>query len=155
MPDSTYFGATLTNLGPLVTPFTSAPSCTESTNLAIATKASDGLHIFGVPDCNVTLSAAGCFPDGSKVDELFDSPKTDLINTLVYHSPGIECPSGWTTAGSIVGPSGWDSASGVFTRPHFPYYNDGRDIFPQNIGPVDQYVGALEPSETLAWCCPR
>lgn len=155
MPNSTYFGATLTNLGPLVTQFTPAPSCSEPSNLAVATQASDGLRLFGFPECNLTASAAGCFPDGSKIDELWNPTVTDFINTLVYHSPGIACLSGWTTAGSIVGPSGWDSAAGFFTRRHFPYRGNGSNTLPDELRAFDQYVGALDPSETLVHCCPR
>lgn len=160
MPDSTFFGATLTNLGPVVTPFTPAPSCTDMTQVMVAIQTSESLLLIGSPDCGPPPPQAGCRPYGSEWDELYNGTESQLQFTLAYNSPGLACPTGWTTAGTIVGPSGWASADGAFTKlPHFPYEQNDDDEddspFGNFVMPIDQYVRALEPSETMAWCCPR
>ena len=152
MPSSTFFEATFTNFGPVVTPFTPAPSCTELT-LGIGHQSSDFFDPIALFECN-KRTYAGCLPYGSKVDQNFADSEWDGTFTLQYYSPGLVCPSGWATVGSIVGPYGWESASGIFTKEHFPYVE-----FPylghDSIGIQDEYVAVLDPSETMVWCCPR
>ena len=163
MPDSTFFGATLTNLGPVMSTFTPAPSCTDMTQVVVAVQTSETLLHRGAPECHSPPSQAGCRPHGSDWDELYSETEVRIKPTLPYYSPGLACPTGWTTAGTIVGPSGWSSADGAFTKlSHFPYEQDDDDEgvaynphYGNHMEPIDQYVRALEPSETMVWCCPR
>lgn len=154
MPSSTVWGAELTNLGSLVTTFTPAPSCTGISNLAVAVQNPDTLVLAGYLGCDAP-KVTGCAPHASNLLDLYSTAKNKAGAHLAYYSPGLVCPSGWTTAGSIVGPSGWSSASGAYTQSHFPYPDRFPGDIPQRLNPLDQYVTALEESETLAWCCPR
>jgi hypothetical protein len=71
----------------------------------------------------------------------------------IYYSPGLFCPSGWATVGiaardgsSSLSQSGLMTATqSVTTSKQEPYFD-----WPQTL-----LASILEPSETMALCCPR
>lgn len=170
MPTATrYFDRPVTNFGPLTTTFTAPSSC--------ATQAHPNLQWYYHPRNN-TAGAAGisggqcfgvryddCLPSGTAFDDAFNTIYPD--GYMQYFSPGLHCPSGWTTAGTVPGsgakPTGGlhavpSGASGIFTEDPWPFAAKsnasgfGRVAFlPQ----VKAFPGILEENETLAWCCPR
>ncbi|KAJ5112988.1 hypothetical protein N7456_001522 [Penicillium angulare] len=132
-----------TNAGPLTTTFTPASTCTNSVYVG---KISPELFLGPPVDCT-TYDTSGCTPSGTTTN-------TGSSTTLglyppweaPYFSPGIHCPSGWTTVGAAVrGANDTMSSSGIMSM---------------SMGLEDYEIGAfmlasiLEPSETLALCCP-
>lgn len=152
------YGYSVTNVGPLTTRFTPAPSCaTATSNVFFETMLGDSRELFGFPHCSAA-TREGCLPSGKEIDslarQLFANPHN---GNLIYYSPGLRCPSGWTTVGKITG--GGDGkprtdATGVFSQSAMPTGDPGGG--PANSYPrVLAYIDALAPSETLAWCCPK
>lgn len=150
MPSATaVFNRTLTNLGPLTTTFTPAPSCT-----ALASQSSAG-YIFarggygnGLAPANGPNFAYGsvactpqdlatCYPNGRERQSILAS---GYEFTQAYNSPGYHCPDGWAAvasatladmSGSRAVPSGYDAYATGFA------------------------VSALASGETMTLCCPR
>lgn len=154
---SLYAYETWTNLGPLTTTFTPAPACTASpTNLVleVITAPNDPYDIpngFNV-ECP-KRGNTGCYPSGEQRQKIFETA-SGLASTVVYHSPGLYCPSGWTTAGTKVpGTTG----QGLFA-PNV-YTTRYEEWGPEN-GMTGNYFAEgvdflLGPRETLVVCCPR
>jgi len=157
MPTATeYLGYSLINLGPLTTTFTAAPSCATSLDykwIASQRKGDSEAQIYGYPTCGAP-KFEGCIPNGKEWDSsLAKLSATPHNGNVLYRSPGIHCPSGWTTAGSIVGGgASGRSASGVFTRFQS---DDDPDEGVRHVSVIEAFVKPLGESETLAWCCPR
>ena len=64
-----------------------------------------------------------------------------------YFSPGIACPSDWTTAGVATKDSaGSLTSSGIFT-PLVPFF--APDLYPPNV-----FIEAMAPDQTAVLCCP-
>jgi hypothetical protein len=70
-----------------------------------------------------------------------------------YFSPGVACPKGWTTAGTLAhgDKTGSVEKTGVFTQPPFPFPTPVDYL----MTPEEIWLNVLEPSETFAYCCPR
>ncbi|KAM0401372.1 hypothetical protein ACHAQC_002058 [Fusarium culmorum] len=124
MPTATeFFGIAITNFGPLTTTYTPPPSCTTATtdHLIYAIENVTGPY-HGAPSCEHNL-VQDCIPDGSSYDTLADK----IVNPWAYgffnyHSPGIYCPKGWTTA-AVLGhgdKTGSELRSGAFTNTQAP-----------------------------------
>lgn len=156
MPTATeFFGIAITNFGPLTTTYTPPPSCTTATtdHLIYAIENVTGPY-HGAPSCEHNL-VQDCIPDGSSYDTLADK----IVNPWAYgffnyHSPGIYCPKGWTTA-AVLGhgdKTGSELRSGAFTNTQAP---SSTFTGPSIIQPDKVWLSVLEPSETLAFCCPR
>ncbi|GJN66411.1 hypothetical protein VFPFJ_01493 [Purpureocillium lilacinum] len=156
MPTATeYLGYSLINLGPLTTTFTAAPSCATSLDykwIASQRKGDSEAQIYGYPTCGAP-KFEGCIPNGKGWDSsLAKLSATPHNGNVLYRSPGIHCPSGWTTAGSIVGGgASGRSASGVFTKFQS---DDDPDEGVRHVSVIEAFVKPLGESETLAWCCP-
>ncbi|CAG1998620.1 unnamed protein product [Fusarium graminearum] len=155
MPTATeFFGIAITNFGPLTTTYTPPPSCTTATtdHLIYAIENVTGPY-HGAPSCEHNL-VQDCIPDGSSYDTLADK----IVNPWAYgffnyHSPGIYCPKGWTTA-AVLGhgdKTGSELRSGAFTNTQAP---SSTFTGPSIIQPDKVWLSVLEPSETLAFCCP-
>jgi hypothetical protein len=155
MPTATTFsGYSLTNNGALTTTFTAPASCSTAyaTMLGAAT---DPTLLQWAAQCD-WLPPADCNPSGAAIRSIDSSaegsnPTADMI--IVYHSPGLICPSGWATVGAAakLNPTS-TSVSGAFnlstaipTSPHFIFFEPALDAF----------VAALDPGETAVVCCPR
>lgn len=155
MPTATeYFGISVSNIGPLTTTYTPPPECTRATtdHLVYALESSL-VYGFGSPDC-VIDPYGKCLPSGAAMDSIikeYSYPKSGQ-GIHAFHSPGIHCPEGWTTAGLLAHGDKTGSAyrSGVFTST-----TSVNSSHPLQMGSDEWWLRVLEPSETLAWCCPR
>lgn len=156
MPTPThYFGYAVTNIGPLTTRFTPAPSCaTTKPNVYIETQLAETRALFGYPSCDAP-KYDGCLPNGKSLDILNSHLAAHPHNgNLVYHSPGLKCPSGWRKAGAVAG--GDEQATrqrGVFTSMTIPVMVPNGN--PGPLPKLQAYAGILDPGETLVWCCPK
>jgi len=153
MPTATVLSQrTFNNLGPLTTTFTVPASCATLTNNVYITT-NKGRDLLGL-DCNTKTSTLGdCYPSGSSVDAILASfaGNPERGEQLHYFSPGIQCPSAWTTAGvAAKDASGSLSASGVFTSASAVLYNS---VFVDLVLP-NILAANLAAGETAAVCCP-
>ncbi|KAF5563163.1 hypothetical protein FNAPI_2791 [Fusarium napiforme] len=150
MPTSTeFFGVTAQNLGPLTTTFTAPSACATGTDHHVIVNGSAPNEFWGQPTCGIK-DRGSCMPNGKSYDSL--RSVTTPLDRVWYHyySPGIACPSGWTTAGNLVkdGDSSL-SASGVFSRPLRTATFEA-----QPLEPSDFWGQIMNVSETIALCCP-
>lgn len=156
MPTPTeYFGYSVTNIGPLTTRFTPAPSCATTTpNVYIETELGDARGLYGFPSCSFP-KYEGCLPNGKEFDELNRQLSATPHNgNLVYHSPGLRCPSGWKRVGTVHGGTKQPTKpEGAFTE--ITSASSSPNGVPEPIPRLEAYANVLGPSETLVWCCPR
>ncbi|KAF4495590.1 hypothetical protein FAGAP_8274 [Fusarium agapanthi] len=153
MPPATeYFGISVSNIGPLTTTYTPPPECTRATtdHLVYALESSL-VYGFSSPDC-VIDPYEKCLPSGAAMDSIikeYSNPKSGQ-GIHAFHSPGIHCPEGWTTAGLLAHGDKTGSAyrSGVFTST-----TSVNSSHPLQMGSDEWWLKVLQPSETLAWCC--
>ncbi|KAF5703232.1 hypothetical protein FGLOB1_9168 [Fusarium globosum] len=156
MPTITeYFGFGLTNHGPLTTTYTPPASCTTVTTDQILFAHPDFITVsYAAPTCEAT-SMGKCLPSGSDYDKVVSYYNNyGGQGTIDYYSPGIFCPKGWTTAGTLAhgNKTGSVERSGVFTETTSTL--PGVTVIDPNM-PLEQvWLNALGPSETLAYCCP-
>ncbi|KAF5571099.1 hypothetical protein FPANT_13618 [Fusarium pseudoanthophilum] len=155
MPTATeYFGITVSNIGPLTTTYTPPPECTRATTDHLVYALESSLVVgFGSPDCQIDPYGK-CLPSGAAMDSIikeYSNPKSAGQGFQPFHSPGIHCPEGWTTAGLLAHGDKTGSAyrSGVFTSTTSVNLS-----LPEQMGSDEWWLKVLEPSETLAWCCP-
>ena len=102
------------------------------------------------------LPPVDCNPNGSvirSIDSSANGANPTAGEIIVYHSPGLICPYGWTTAGSgtKVNPTSI-SVSGAFNVSNELPADQGLDFFEPELGVL---LDALDPSETAVLCCPR
>ena len=160
MPTATSLsGYSLFNNGPLTTTFTAPASCSTAYETMIGDAetptAIEWLALAG-PTCGY-IAPADCNPSGSVIQSIDSSalganPTADQI--IVYHSPGLICPSGWVTVGAAakINPTS-TSISGVFNiSVSLPTVNSPIVTF---LPELDVVLAALDPGETAALCCPR
>jgi hypothetical protein len=168
MPTATSaFQYALHNLGPLTATFTAAPTCATLTNFVHLGLATAPQAAVFRNDCDGSnqRSAAGCLPSGSVLDSQFATALYTKVGNydLNYFSPGLACPSGWTTAGSAAKGTASDTpivTSGVFAAPSgFPSgftVGPNTERAPKVFNPVNNVLmGALDPGETAVACCPE
>ncbi|KAK3949234.1 hypothetical protein QBC32DRAFT_349688 [Pseudoneurospora amorphoporcata] len=110
-------------LGPLTTTFTPPPECTQCYELAGGEKRGNTCRAYA-EDC-LGIPRASCLPQASNAI-------SDVELPWGFFSPGLACPSGWTTAG-----------------PTISYGQIEKDDVVGNI------VNVLEAGETAGFCCPR
>ncbi|KAI1637436.1 hypothetical protein F4809DRAFT_661118 [Biscogniauxia mediterranea] len=158
MPSATeYMGYAVTNLGPLTTTFTAAPSCATADNALYYANASAPAQNLGRPTCAWGPWGDACYPSGARLDSLL-AASTLPGGFAHYYSPGVACPAGWTTAGAAASAgagasSGALNASGVFTQDPWGEFREYGVVDAQlPLGEV--YLGALDAAETLVFCCP-
>ncbi|KAJ0125263.1 hypothetical protein J7T55_006608 [Diaporthe amygdali] len=154
-------GWTVTNLGPLTTTYTAPPSCsTDNVYIQIGETFVDSgtndTRIFPVGmACNEPVPSFGsCLPSGAKLDEAYSSVDTDQVSagyTVAYYSPGLVCPSGWSTVGVATkteGGSITSSGPGFVNpspEPDFTYVN--------NVGP-NVLLAGMDEGDAAVLCCP-
>jgi hypothetical protein len=153
MPTSSVLSEfTFTNLGPLTTTWTAPASCATSTDVVrIGLTRLPGEAFY---DASCQVREYSCVPTGESADPAL-ATNLDPTNLFqeAYFSPGLYCPSGWTTAG-LASRNGTASVtwSGLFSpTAAIPTTVDG-PIFnnPENV-----LMQLLDPSETAMICCPR
>ncbi|ENH66386.1 hypothetical protein FOC1_g10002412 [Fusarium oxysporum f. sp. cubense race 1] len=150
--------AKITNFGPLTTTYTAPASCATATNhLYLAGYGDKPEYLWAYPTCTMQLYGK-CIPSGDQYDHLITATyaKTFDIGFYHYYSPGLYCPSNWTTAGKYVkGNGGTAQISGDLTKTESGIvparWEPGRPI---PTDPTIVWKQVLEPSETLAVCCP-
>jgi hypothetical protein len=147
MPEAMLYGGpfTFSNYGPLTTTFTPPPSCTATDRLQLGRMTSGFPHFLYSVKCS-SQSEWDCVPTGTASSAAtFDDLK--YVGSAGYYSPGLYCPSGWSTIGSATADEhGAVSTSGylVKTDQKGPYYEQ----------PGTLLASMLKPSETMALCCP-
>ncbi|KAH7166678.1 hypothetical protein DER46DRAFT_624796 [Fusarium sp. MPI-SDFR-AT-0072] len=149
--------AKITNFGPLTT-YTAPASCATATNhLYLADQSDKPEYLWAYPTCTMQLYGK-CIPSGDQYDHLITATyaKTFDVGFYHYYSPGLYCPSNWTTAGKYVkGNGGAAQISGDLTKTEsgiiLARWEPGRP-FPTD--PTSIWKAVLGPSETLAVCCP-
>ncbi|CVL12426.1 uncharacterized protein FPRN_03632 [Fusarium proliferatum] len=162
MPTATYISqARITNFGPLTTTYTAPASCaTETNHLYFAYHGDDSNkpeYLWGYPTCTMQLYGE-CIPSGDRYDHLITATyaKTFDLGFYHYYSPGLYCPTNWTTAGKYIkGTGGTAQVSGALTKTeseHAPQRWEPGRPFPTD--PASVWNQVLEPLETLAVCCP-
>lgn len=155
MPTSTISQWHLENLGPLTTAFAAATSCATLTNNVViaASSMTDG-YLFHA-DC-VPQTYGDCYPSGAAIDSAISAADTrQPAWTIDYFSPGLMCPSGWTTAGVATKSKGGDitSSGPAFVLPTTETVSSHMRIY-QNPAP-NVFLGAMKEEETAVLCCPR
>ncbi|KAM0217709.1 hypothetical protein ACHAQI_001759 [Fusarium lateritium] len=156
MPTRTeFFGYEFSNLGPLTTTYSPPPSCTTvTTDRIYYGNATSVQWQFGGPTCG-PQSIGRCFPSGSEIDKRIsvDAKYFGGQGSFDYFSPGVVCPEGWTTAGTLAhGDKSSVQKSGVFTGESFRYPAESYER--HFLSPDEIWLEVLESSETLAYCCP-
>ncbi|KAK8122715.1 hypothetical protein PG984_011385 [Apiospora sp. TS-2023a] len=168
MPTATeYFGYAAVNYGPLTTTFTADRSCaTASDNLWIYDKDDLRYPIGDVAACastTTTSTNSDCYPSYSKIVSQWSASR-ELYNGMgvaSYFSPGVACPSGWTTAGTMARATPAPVAAGESVAWNGTGSMAG-DIFKDSsrsdhvgdIPMLEVYRQIMAPEETLAYCCP-
>lgn len=154
MPSSSILSEfTFTNLGPLTTTWTAPASCaTVTDDVKIGYSSYIGQAIW---DLSCQVKENSCVPTGTSEDPaLVTGLSPTNFYQGAYFSPGLYCPSGWTTAGvasrngiQAVTSSGdpFSVTSAVPTSFDVPLMNNPANILMQ----------LLEPNETAVVCCPR
>ena len=160
MPTATSLsGYGLFNNGPLTTAFTAPASCSTAYQTFIGDAETPGDIEFLVPagtTCGY-IAPADCNPSGSVIQSIASSamgPDPTAGNIIVYHSPGLVCPSGWETVGAAAKLNLTStSISGAFNiSVALPTATIAG--FVEFLPPLDAVLAALDPGETAALCCP-
>ncbi|KAF3765657.1 hypothetical protein M406DRAFT_329546 [Cryphonectria parasitica EP155] len=150
----------LRNLGPLTTTFTPAPSCTSHSEIWIVsdyTYSDSAMWDYVGHICGTAFaSAAGCVPSGSAVDSDYAAyTAAPSASSAEYYSPGLVCPSGWSTIGLATKV---DNGSVETTGPAFvsSFPTSGPlvdlDYLENPLG--NAMVEAMDAGETAVLCCP-
>ncbi|KAJ3549512.1 hypothetical protein NM208_g480 [Fusarium decemcellulare] len=154
MPTTTeYFGYGFSNLGPLTTTYTAPSSCSTNTDRVFFANESDIQVVLGYPSCDWGLKDE-CYPSGSDWETLANATSVPPHGLYVYFSPGVACPAGWETAGTLAHASETSEiAMGALSETpdwRATYTGGGPTI----VRATDMWLGILDTSETLALCCP-
>ncbi|KAM0080697.1 hypothetical protein ACKRZS_007166 [Fusarium odoratissimum] len=158
MPTVTeYFGIGFVNNGPLTTTYTPPASCATGTTDQIIFADTSTIYLsFGEANCTA-VPLGSCLPSNSSYDKLNSEWRQNGgQGTIDYFSPGIHCPKGWTTAATFAhgDKTGSPKKGGAFTQTTSS--DPGETATVNNpFMPIEQiWLNALDPSETLAYCCP-
>ncbi|KAJ5387203.1 hypothetical protein N7509_009744 [Penicillium cosmopolitanum] len=153
---------TYTNLGPITTTFTPAPSCTTSGRVAVGYMNTDGgnLYLEYYTEPIKGLSFSGCTPTSTPSitatptstgyltsEEQVSAFLAERISWRAYgqyYSPAMYCPSGWETIGMV----GLDASSSLTSTDDVYYYMFNYEDKASVLKDI------LKPKETMAACCP-
>ncbi|KAJ5516017.1 hypothetical protein N7527_007577 [Penicillium freii] len=91
------------------------------------------------------MSDWDCMPPGTTTSATWYDEKK-WVASAGYYSPGLYCPSGWETIGMAARHDESLSTSGFLTT--------SEDKIPSYEEPVTLLASLLEPSQTIALCCP-
>ncbi|KAL2837759.1 hypothetical protein BJY01DRAFT_220562 [Aspergillus pseudoustus] len=177
MPNATStLGWTVANWGSAPATYTLASSCTASTDLYVVHTDRPSVP-FWPETCTTTATVNTCWPTPTDSD-LASAAVTNRYNGA-YWSPGVNCPSGWSSVGQAAHPTnGPITSSGVFTiQPRwdgddddddfgFDWDWDGHDDDNNDddnddddhlivFGFQDALGALLGSGETAIACCPR
>ncbi|KAF4946641.1 hypothetical protein FGADI_11030 [Fusarium gaditjirri] len=151
------FGIGFVNNGPLTTTYTPPASCaTGTTDQIIFADTSTITLSFGEANCTA-VPLGICLPSNSTYDKLNSKwRQSGGQGTIDYFSPGIYCPKGWTTAATFAhgDKTGSPKRGGAFTETTSSDPGETASVMNPYM-PIEQiWLNALDPSETLAYCCP-
>ncbi|KAJ5195792.1 hypothetical protein N7449_006271 [Penicillium cf. viridicatum] len=136
---------TFENYGPITTTFTPAPSCTATDRLSLALIDDYGTQVQFQVACPTPTSDWDCMPPGTTTSATWYDEKK-WVASAGYYSPGLYCPSGWETIGMAARDDKSLSTSGFLTT--------SENKIPSYEEPVTLLASLLEPSQTIALCCP-
>ncbi|KAJ4393322.1 hypothetical protein N0V93_002530 [Gnomoniopsis smithogilvyi] len=171
MPAATQVASwTLSNIGPVTTTFTPAPSCSGPYNVEIGmyreafageniTSLVSSFELYGPPCTDAVAPLANCIPSGSLVDSqrnAFTSTHSGAPNThyrIDYYSPGLICPSGYSTVGHAT-----KSTSGAVSSSGPAFVPENEDFWLAN-NPLEDLapnilLQNLFEGESAVLCCP-
>ncbi|KAJ5210174.1 hypothetical protein N7491_009981 [Penicillium cf. griseofulvum] len=123
---------------------TMAP-CTATDRLSLAEINYDRTIVEFQVGCPTSTSDWNCMPPGTTTSATsYDEVK--WVGAAGYYSPGLYCPSGWETIGMAARDDKSLTTSGFLTTSEdkIPYWEE----------PVTLLASLLEPSQTMALCCP-
>ena len=126
-----------TNFGPLTTAYEAPAICRDdAANIGFVVFSITGTNFTTTSyDCgqanNFLIQDPACYPSSSRV-QVFQTVPTDVL-WGAYYSPGVSCPSDWSTMESYTYPP-------ATTYTHDQYYD---------------MIGNHDMSATLLMCCPR
>lgn len=147
MPNASVYGGwySFSNYGPVTTTFTPAPSCTATDRLELGLVVGDYTQVQYSVSCSTT-GDWDCVPPGTTTSAA-SYDESLWVGTAGYYSPGLHCPSGWATVGMAARHDSSLSTSGFLTTStkKIPYFEE----------PASLLASILEPSQTMALCCPR
>lgn len=144
------------NYGPVTTTYTPPSSCSATDNYRLG-YVTQGVPLYDFSRVACTSTADwDCVPSGTasaSVTALVNDAGQQFVGTGGYYSPGLYCPSGWATVGtmardgssSLSGSGVLESVTVTVTAMERPALND----------PATLLQDLLKPSETVALCCPR
>lgn len=146
-------GFTFQNYGPLTTTFTAPWSCDTTDRVIYGWVDDNGLDLYHGGRSQCTKSEfAECYPSATAdvtATTSYDRTWYRWSGTQAYYSPGLYCPSGWATVGiAAVNDKKDISTSGVLSYSTSTPYETF--VYPPTL-----LASLLEPSQTLAICCPR
>lgn len=148
---STTLGWTLANWGSAPATWTRSSSCSQPSHIYYADNDVPSIPAMFESCPATTLDDCGPRPTNS---DLVDNFLSDQRN-IPYWSPGVRCPSGWTSVGAASRPSdGQVSTTGIFTIDALPT-GSWNDNDPIALGVQGALGALLDPSETAIACCPR
>lgn len=152
---ASYFDGTLVNAGPLTSTFTPPAACTRPLNHGIDLVLSDGFTAHWSTSCGQDTKAkrqSQCRPSESAWVNAASSDYSKDGHKRTYFSPGLACPSGWTTGGvAVLGQhSTVSSSGGGFPTKSPPPWQPF-----QTLPFASYFVDNMEVFETMAFCCPR
>ncbi|KAM5354535.1 hypothetical protein ACJ41O_001182 [Fusarium nematophilum] len=157
MPNITsFFGHTITNLGPLTTTYTAPTSCATATDGIIFGHPLYPFMAGGFPSCDPG-NFSDCIPSGDAFDKLSREQAYWAEQRFIhYYSPGLACPEGWTTAGTMNKADGTVGASGMLsmTPLETPTGSDEDEYLLGYLAVPQIWQEVLEEGEKLAYCCP-
>ncbi|KAK6859645.1 hypothetical protein PG995_003281 [Apiospora arundinis] len=152
-----FAGYTRANYGPLTTTFTADPSCaTAAADQLLIVQGNDINKVVGPPKC-ITRNKdfASCYPSGSKVNSMV----SESLWGLGYFSPGVACPSGWSTAGVMARATGTkgeklDGWNGTGSLSGDDVWIKDDNEWLHGVPMLEMYRQMMTPEETMAVCCP-
>lgn len=140
---------TFANFGPLTTTYTQPASCSETGRLRVGS-VSNGIPYLGYGDlqCSET-NEWDCVPSPTATPTVTAVQNGDdiFVDAGGYYSPGLYCPSAWSTVGYVAR----DGSSSLTSSGSSP--SSARPYVSNN--PVSVLASILKPSETIVVCCPR
>ncbi|THD00288.1 hypothetical protein EYZ11_000181 [Aspergillus tanneri] len=134
------------NYGPVTTTFTQPTSCSAIDNLQLGYVTDSLARIEYAVQCTKEFDS-GCLPTAT-VTATASRDYDMWVGYGGYYSPGLYCPSGWATVGLAARDGNKSlSKSGILTTStseRYPSFDD----------PATLLARILEPSQTMALCCP-
>ncbi|EKJ76061.1 hypothetical protein FPSE_03833 [Fusarium pseudograminearum CS3096] len=157
MPTATEFwGFNAHNMGPLTTTFTAPSSCATGTDHHVFVNASEPVRIFGVPTCG-PMTFGDCIPSASLWESIHEQTTEFVQGQYAYFSPGLACPSGWSTVGTLAHGGDGDDKASASGAPESPDWDEFRN--PNYLHPTDDYradaygqcVSTIGPTESYTY----